>query len=422
MAELMMSPAVDALHSPPIAGAAGDAGAADRTTPRRVFITAAEVSGDRHAAQFIRSLRQILPDVQVEGLGGPEMEAAGAKIHRNTVTNAAMGWRGALRALEVYKVLRWTRQHFDTQRPDLWVGVDSPSMNFHFARAAHERGIPTLQFVAPQLWAWAPWRMQKLRNWVDRVACIMPFEESYFRSHAVNARFVGHPLFDELPAGRTLRNGEPAVPRVPQTIGLLPGSRRSIAQANFPRLLEVAAVLLRRFPSLQFLIPTTTATDPVVKRVLAGGAIPPDRVRVELDAFDRLVPLCDLCLTVSGTATLHVASYGVPMIVVYAGNPVLWNLLGRWLIRTRTYAMVNLLADPTPLEPDPTHSRHLVREFIPWFGPTGPVADLATQYLRDPAKLAAQRAKLVQMVARLDHPGASDEVARMAVELMQRAR
>src|SRR6476646_2517836 len=98
--------------------------------PRRVFITAAEVSGDRHAAQFIRSLRQILPDVYVEGLGGPEMEAAGAKVHQNTVTKAAMGWRGALRALEVYKVLRWTRKHFDAHRPDLWVGVDSPSMNF----------------------------------------------------------------------------------------------------------------------------------------------------------------------------------------------------------------------------------------------------------------------------------------------------
>lgn len=393
-----------------------------RPGPKRVFITAAEVSGDRHAAQFIHSLRKILPDVQVEGLGGPEMEAAGAKIHRNTVTNAAMGWRGALRALEVYKVLRWTRQHFDAHKPDLWVGVDSPSMNFHFARAAHERGIPTLQFVAPQLWAWAPWRMHKLQKWVDRVACIMPFEEAYFRSHAVKAQFVGHPLFDELPIGRG-RNGQvPHYPDAPPIVGLLPGSRRSIAEANFPRLLQVAAVLLKRFPPLRFVIPTTPATDPVVRKHLATAGIPADRVQVELGAFDRLVPQCDLCLTVSGTATLHVASYGVPMIVVYAGNPVLWNLLGRWLIRTRTYAMVNLLADPTPLEPDPAHSRHLVPEFIPWFGPTRPVADLATQYLRNPEKLGAQRTKLEQMVQRLDRPGASDEVARMAVELMSRTR
>jgi lipid-A-disaccharide synthase len=387
-----------------------------------VFITAAEVSGDRHAAQFIRSLRQIIPDVYVEGLGGPEMEAAGAVVHQNTVTKAAMGWRGALRALEVYKVLRWTRKHFDAHRPDLWVGVDSPSMNFHFARAAHERGIPTLQFVAPQLWAWAPWRMHKLQKWVDRVACIMPFEEAYFRSHSVNARFVGHPLFDELPAGRSRNGLAQRFPAAPPVIGLLPGSRRSIAEANFPRLLEVAKVLLKRFAGLRFLIPTTPATDPVVRKHLEASAIPADRAQVELDAFDRLVPACDLCLTVSGTATLHVASYGVPMIVVYAGNPVLWNLLGRWLIRTRTYAMVNLLADPTPLEPDPGHLRHLVPEFIPWFGPTRPVADLATQYLKDPAKLAAQHEKLEQMVKRLDHPGASDEVARMAVDLMNREK
>src|SRR5688500_169946 len=129
--------------------------------PRRVFITVAEVSGDKHAAQLIHSLRQLEPGLIVEGHGGPEMAAAGATIHRDTVTKAAMGWRGALRAVEVYRILRWTRRHFDTHRPDLWIGVDSPSMNFHFAKAARRRGIPAMQYVAPQLWAWAPWRMTK---------------------------------------------------------------------------------------------------------------------------------------------------------------------------------------------------------------------------------------------------------------------
>src|SRR5690349_21037909 len=170
--------------------------------PRRVFITVAEVSGDRHAAQLIRSLRQLEPDLVIEGLGGPEMAAAGATVHRDTVNKAAMGLRGALRAGEVYRVLRWTRRYFTEHRPDVWVGVDSPSMNFHFAKAAKALGIPTLQYVAPQLWAWAPWRMKKLRKWVDRVACILPFEEAYFREHGVDARFVGHPLFDELPGDR----------------------------------------------------------------------------------------------------------------------------------------------------------------------------------------------------------------------------
>src|SRR4051794_29251929 len=175
---------------------------------RRVFITAAEVSGDKHAAQLVGALRALDSNLIIEGHGGPEMAAAGATIHRETVSNAAMGWRGILRAGEVYKVLRWTKAYFQTAKPDLHIGVDSPSMNFHFARAAHKQGIPVLQYVAPQLWAWQEWRMKKVRRWIDRLACILPFEEEYFKRHGVNATFVGHPLFDELPARHAERDGE----------------------------------------------------------------------------------------------------------------------------------------------------------------------------------------------------------------------
>src|SRR5687768_8104190 len=224
-------------------GTGGDGDAArPRTRPRRVFITVAEVSGDNHAAALVRSLKEIDPQMIVEAHAGPQVAAAGAVLHRDTVTRAAMGWRGALRAAEIYQVLRWTRRRFDDPetRPDLWIGVDSPSMNFHFARAARRRGIPTLQYVAPQLWAWAEWRMKKLRRWVDRVACILPFEEEYFRRHGVNATFVGHPLFDELPPHR---DPPPLAERFPTrapVIGLLPGSRKSVAAANFPGLFEAA--------------------------------------------------------------------------------------------------------------------------------------------------------------------------------------
>lgn len=387
------------------------------TAPLRLFITAAEVSGDRHAAQFIRSLKQLRPDAVVEGLGGPEMEAAGAIVHRNTVTNAAMGIRGALRAVEMYRLLRWTRAHFDRQKPDLWVGVDSPSMNFHFARAAKERGIPTLQFVAPQLWAWASWRMGKLRRWVDRVACILPFEEAFFRGHAVNATFVGHPLFDELPSHRPTSPGSRS-PSTAPVVGLLPGSRKGVAESNFPRQLAVARDILARFPQARFLVPTTAATDPIVRKHLAASAIPASAVEVGLEQFERLVPTCDLCVTVSGTATLHVASFGVPMIVVYAGNRVIWNALGRWLIKMRTYAMVNLLADPTPLQPDPLAERHVVPEFVPWYGPVTAVSDYAIALLSNPERLDEQRRKLNALVERLDHPGASDNVAQLALEML----
>src|SRR2546423_1389601 len=129
-------------------------------------------------------------------------------------------------------------------------------MNIHFAKAAHLRHIPALQYVAPQLWAWAPWRMKKLRRWVDQVACILPFEEAYFRAHGVNATFVGHPLFDELPVDRHA-NGARRFPNRPPVIGLLPGSRRLEAEHNFQPMLRVAQSLRGAFADVSFLVPTT---------------------------------------------------------------------------------------------------------------------------------------------------------------------
>jgi lipid A disaccharide synthetase len=136
---------------------------------------------------------------------------------------------------------------------------------------------------------------------------------------------------------------------------------------------------------------------------------------VKRDAFDELVPKCDLCLVVSGTATLHVAGFGIPMIVVYAGKRLLWNAVGRFLIRTRTFALVNLLADPNPTDPHP--DRHLVREFIPWCGPTAPVAERLLTYLHNPAELSKQHNALNRLIGTLDRPGASDNVSRIALEM-----
>ena len=387
------------------------------TGPKRVFITVAEVSGDRHAAQLVRALRGLDPTLAIEGIGGAEMRAAGATVHRETVSNAAMGWRGALRAAEVWRLLRWTKRHFARHTPDLVVGVDSPSMNFHFAKLAKSLGVPVLQYVAPQLWAWREGRMKKVRRFIDHVACILPFEEPYFRSHGVSASFVGHPLFDELPPHRAPAPPHERYPHRPPVIGLLPGSRRSVARANLPRLLEVAAWVRAEFPAASFVVPSTAATHRVVEDLLRGAprSIADGAVSVAREEFDAVVPGCDLCLTVSGTAALHVAGYNVPMIVVYHGNPVLWHAIGRWLVRIPTRTLVNLLA----AGPHATAQQHVTPEFTPWYGSVRPVAERALDYLRHPEKLEAQRAKLGELVGRLDRPGASLSVARIALDMMQ---
>ena len=373
--------------------------------PRRVFVTAAEVSGDNHAAAFVRSLRQLDPTVQVEALGGPALRSAGATIRHETVRSAAMGVAAVRRVPEVWRLLRDTRRHFANRPPDLQVCCDSWGMNGRFAELAHDAGVPVLYYIAPQAWASREGRVRQLRRRVDRLACILPFEEHFFRSRGVPATFVGHPLFDELPP----RVERPPVPAAftsdrPPVIGLLPGSRRGEAAANFPPLLAVADRVRSAFPTARFLVPTTTATDPVVRHHTAGR---PD-VAVQLDAFDALVPQCDLCLTVSGTATLHVASHGVPMLIVYR-LPRWQAAIARRLIRTPAIGLVNLLNG---------WDRPIVPEFFPWDGSPAPVADAALALLHHPEHLAAQAEQLRSLVRTLDRPGASMRVARLAMELM----
>ena len=373
--------------------------------PRRIFITVAEVSGDQHAAHLIRSLKQLDPSLIIEGLGGPAMRAEGAVIHHETVKSAAMGFSAVWRAPEVFRLLRWTRNHFKTNRPDLQICCDSWGMNKYFARAAHETGVPVLYYIAPQVWASREGRVKKLRKWVDQLACILPFEESYFRGHGVKATFVGHPLFDELPV-RLPRAVAGDFSARPPVVGLCPGSRRGEAQKNLPSMLLVAERIRAKFPGVKFLVPTTAGTDAVVRDLVNGT---PD-LKYQQNAFDELVARCDLCITVSGTATLHVAGHLVPMLVVYRVTPFMWHGFGRWLVRTRTFALVNLLNEGR---------KHIVPEFIPWFGEPDGVASAAIEFLSDPGKRSEQVEKLAKMISGLDKPGASMNVARLALGMIE---
>jgi lipid-A-disaccharide synthase len=377
-----------------------------------VFITVAEVSGDTHAGNLIRALRELDSTIQIDGIGGPRMQAAGANIVYESVGNAAMGWRGALRAVEVIRLLRQTRKRFEdaSHRPDLHICIDSSAMNLPFAQMAKSMDVPVLYYVAPQLWASREGRMKKMRAYVDRVACILPFEEEYYRQHGVDATFVGHPLFDELPDAsereRVAHEGR-RFPNAPPTIGIVPGSRRSEVVSNLPHLLEVADALIAQFKSARFVGPTTDSVDSLVREMIEPR---PDRAKFEqrIDGFDSMMPRCDLCLCKSGTSTLHVAAYNVPMIVVYRVSPLMWHGLARWVVKTKKIALVNILAGNTDLVP----------EFVPWYGSNQPVIDCALELLRDPHKLNEQKRRLHELMRSLDSRGASMNTSRLAMEMM----
>ena len=215
----------------------------------------------------------------------------------------------------------------------------------------------------------------------------------------------------------------PRFPDAPPVIGIIPGSRKSEVKANFPHLLEVMQRIHAAYPTAHFNIPTTSAGDAIVHDLLQKSVPDPlfdkmgpgpamsvesepdplsDKmgpgpfmsVNVQCDAFDELIRPCDLCITKSGTSTLHVAAWNVPMIVVYRINPLAWHLAGRWLVKTKKIALVNILAGQTDLVP----------EFIPWYGSNQPVADCAIDLLKHPEKLAASARNSRHSCARSTRP------------------
>lgn len=383
---------------------------------KRIFFTVADVSGDHHAAAMIRALRELDPSVACEGLGGDAMRAAGATLHTETVRRAGMLWSGVARAAEVRRWLKETRERYKADPPALHVCVDSSGMNLYFAKVARECGVPVLYYIAPQLWASREGRIVKVRRFVNRVACILPFEEDYYRRHGVAATFVGHPLFDGLPENRRLSPEPRDVGDAPQ-IGVMPGSRRSEVRANLPHLLEVMTRIRQAFPRARFDIPTTPGTDALVREIIGEIGGSRDDVRIDLNAIDAMAPTWDFCLAKSGTTTLHVAAYGVPMIVVYRLGWFTWNLIGRWVIKTPSIALVNILAERSA-EGSGVPRHRIVPEIIPWMGSNEPVADLAIDLLRSVDKRQLQRRDLMSLVATLDRRGASANAAKIALEMI----
>ena len=167
--------------------------------PLTVFFSAGEPSGDLHGANLIRQLQERCPEIQTVGYGGPKMAEAGCRLHADLTALAVMWFARVLVNLHKFWDLgSRADRYFRHQRPDAVVLIDYPGFNWWIARRAKAHGIPVFYYCPPQIWAWARWRVKKMRRLVDHVLCSLPFEEAWFRRHGCNATFVGHPFFDEV--------------------------------------------------------------------------------------------------------------------------------------------------------------------------------------------------------------------------------
>jgi len=382
------------------------AAAADRAP--RVFISAAEPSGDLHGASLIEAFRRLRPGAQFAGLAGPRMRAAGCLAIEDLTERSSMllGVIGSLGS--VPGLLARVDRRLAAGRFDAAVLVDSPLLNLTLARRAKARGLPVLYYVAPQVWAWAEYRWRKLRDRVDRMAVVLPFEEAYFADRGIPARYVGHPLFDALSAWTVnqsrvsaLRGESGAGP----VLGLLPGSRRQVVAEVLPGQLEVAAEVRKRHRRARFLV---SVANPRVGSLVRGLVAASGLEAVTLHGENaELINACDLLLVASGTATLEVAFHHKPMIVMYNHSRLGYQLLGRWLIATKYLCLLNILA-----------GREIVPEYMPYYRSVRPIAERAIELLATRQRLERMSRELKELMDPMVRPGASENTARMLLELI----
>jgi lipid-A-disaccharide synthase len=383
--------------------------------PLTIFVSAAEASGDEHAARLMRSLRRRLGEIRFVGVAGANMEAEGCEVLADFTKEASMLGGPILRLGYYLRAIRRLQRQIAEIRPDMHVPVDSPAMNWHLAAAAKKSGSPVVYYIAPQVWAWAPWRVRKLARLTDRVACILPFEERYLRDRGVRAEFVGHPLFDALPPRPDpLPDIAEAWSEGNWRVAVLPGSRPGEIRHNMPALLVAAEAIRRRWPAARCVLAARTEEDASAIRAACPDDLPP-HLEIAVSRTVEVLSGAHFALAKSGTNTLQAAWFGVPMVTFYRASRFEragYRVLSSWLIRTPHFALVNLLA-----------GRRVVPEIMPWSGSPRQLTDMVIDTMTDFGYLFQARRELIEVIDELRQarPGsASDNAADLVARTLGR--
>jgi len=390
-----------------VAASSSDSRLASPSAPRRLLVSCGEASGDLYAAELLRHLREIGSDVEAFGLGGDRLQAEGGTLVAHVRDLAVVG------LLEVLKHLPRIRGVFDAllsraeeRRPDIAVLIDYPDFNLRLARELKRRGIPVVYYVSPQVWAWRRSRVRSIRETVDRMIVIFPFEEALYREAGVPVTFVGHPLVDVVrPAadrGAFLasRGLDPSRP----VLAVLPGSRPQEVAHNVPPIAGALPLVAQKRPDVQ----PAVAVAPGLPRALFEPLAAAGAALLDGDAH-ALLGAARAGIVASGTATVEAALVSLPMVVVYRLSPLTYAL-GRPFVRVPHYAMANLVA-----------GREVVRELIQRDFRPEAVAAEAVALLDEGPRRESVLAGLAETRARLGGGGASRRAAEaVAAELYKK--
>jgi lipid-A-disaccharide synthase len=318
-----------------------------RSAPLRVGIVAGESSGDQLGAALIAALRARVPDLECFGVAGPKMIAAGCQAWAGAEELAVMGLTEVLPHLPRLLRLRAALiRRFLAEPPDVFVGIDAPAFNLGVARRLRDRGIKTVQYVAPQVWAWRQGRSRTIGRACDLVLCLLPFETAFYERHRVAAVFVGHPLADQIPLEVDRGGARAALGLDPgaRIVALLPGSRVGEVERLGAAFLAAAGWLAARRPGLEFIAPMATARAREVFEKKQAEVPAAPKVLLLDGRAQQALAACDAAIVASGTATLETLLSRRPMVVAYRFGALTAFLLRRLrLVKVPYFSQPNLL-------------------------------------------------------------------------------
>ncbi len=373
----------------------------------KVLIIAGEASGDLHASGLVREIQKAAPGTEIFGIGGDRMRDLGVKLFYHISEMSVLGFVDVLKQIRFFKrVYRELVAVMENDQPDLLILIDYPGLNLKLAKAARERGIKVLYYIAPQVWAWGAGRVKKMAKWVDKMAVIIPFEEKLYCDAGIDATFVGHPLLEVVKPGLGKDEflNQHGLDSTKKTIGLLPGSRHLEVKRLLPEMLRAVEKLRSDYPTVQAIIgQADTVDESDYKDILA----PFLSVKLVKNNTYNIMKHSDLLLVASGTATLESALFTTPLIIVYKVDPISY-FIGRQLVKIDSIGLVNVIAE-----------KKIVPEFIQGQFRAANIVPEMKKLLFEKDDREKMIGELHQIRKKLGEPGASAQAANMAVEMMR---
>lgn len=371
----------------------------------KIFISAGELSGDMHGGLLVSEIKRRRPDITISAIGGDNMANAGAKLLFHIRETSFMGFTEVVKHLPfILKLFNKTVRHLRETQPDLVVLVDYPGFNLKLAKAAAKLGIPVVYYISPTVWAWHQSRVKIIRKYTKQILCILPFEEDWYRTHNVSAKFVGHPLLDrmKIPTEPIIDKAEPYRATDSIRINLFPGSRKQEVERLLPVMIDAVRQLRQIYPNLSAAI----SIAPQIHSRPFRERYPDGWLEWISGKNEELMQAADVLIITSGTATLEATFYGTPMIVVYKMSPLNYRL-GKLLVHVWSITIANLVA-----------GKRIVPELVQEFATAEQIAAEVRKLLDNPDILNEMRRSLREVSERMGKPGASARAAEAVLSFL----